>query len=247
MNRKSSFRKWPDFLVGVYGLVAIMVGCQTNTPHYISQRTPTPVVEAIRNPSEPKPEKPLDLFVRQKDVKIRRKAPHLCLFGEKWFWVGLPHAFGVSLLRRGGGVIEFCKVYVENSGHTRWVPPQSLGGHAAKTRANPARGSAWRFAPRKLPGPLGLRRTSGANLLFRQSLPSSCPGHGFARVSRSTAQPLLPHERCPRRAASACGAAPRSACFCHFFPVSPTPCTRHLHPAPFGPPSCWRSSTHAAT
>ena len=75
MNRKSSFRKWPDFLVGVYGLVAIMVGCQTNTPHYISQRTPTPVVEAIRNPSEPKPEKPLDLFVRQKDVKIRRKAP----------------------------------------------------------------------------------------------------------------------------------------------------------------------------
>ena len=75
MNRKSSFRKWPDLLVGVYGLAAIIVGCQTNTPHYISQRTPTPVVEAIKNPSEPKPEKPLDLFVRQKDVKIRRKAP----------------------------------------------------------------------------------------------------------------------------------------------------------------------------
>ena len=56
--------------------------------------------------------------------------------------------------------IEFCKAYVENSGHPRWVPPQNLGGRAANTGANPARGSAWRFAPRNLPGPLGLHLTS---------------------------------------------------------------------------------------
>ena len=97
------------------------------------------------------------------------------------------------------------------------MPPQNLGGRAAKTGANPARGSAWRFAPRKLPGPLGLHLTRVSNLLFRQSLPSSCPGHGFARVSRSTAQPTASHEGCPRRRASTCGAAPRSTCFCRLF------------------------------
>ena len=92
-------------------------------------------------------------------------------------------------LARRAGPIKFCKAYVEIVGHPRWVPPQNLGGRAAKTGASPARGSAWRFAPRKLPGPLGLHLTRVSNLLLRQSLPSSCPGHGFARVSRSTAQP----------------------------------------------------------
>lgn len=51
--------------------------CLTNAPRYISQRDPVPQVAPIQeiSSSEPKNEKPLDLFVRQKDVLIRRKAP----------------------------------------------------------------------------------------------------------------------------------------------------------------------------
>ena len=51
--------------------------CMTGTPRYISQREPAspPAAPQIISSAEPKNEKPLDLFVRQKDVKIRRKAP----------------------------------------------------------------------------------------------------------------------------------------------------------------------------
>lgn len=51
--------------------------CLTNAPRYISQREPATQVAPIQeiSSSEPKNEKPLDLFVRQKDVLIRRKAP----------------------------------------------------------------------------------------------------------------------------------------------------------------------------
>lgn len=59
-------------------LVAMACGsCMTGTPHYISQRDPVPAVAPVQEISavEPKEQKPLDLFVRQKDVKIRRKAP----------------------------------------------------------------------------------------------------------------------------------------------------------------------------
>lgn len=54
----------------------LMTSCFTGTPHYISQREPaSPSVPQVISTAEPKNEKPLDLFVRQKDVKIRRKAP----------------------------------------------------------------------------------------------------------------------------------------------------------------------------
>lgn len=55
---------------------SLMTSCFTGTPHYISQREPaSPSAPQAIAISEPKDEKPLDLFVRQKDIKIRRKAP----------------------------------------------------------------------------------------------------------------------------------------------------------------------------
>jgi hypothetical protein len=61
-------------LLCVSGLVS---SCLTGTPRYISQREPAAQAAPpeVISKSEPKSEKPLDLFVRQKDVKIRRKAP----------------------------------------------------------------------------------------------------------------------------------------------------------------------------
>lgn len=56
-----------------------MTACATNGQKFISQREPAPVVAATQIPKpEPEPaveEKPKELFVRQKDLKIRRKAP----------------------------------------------------------------------------------------------------------------------------------------------------------------------------
>jgi hypothetical protein len=54
-----------------------MSSCITGTPRYISQREPAAQAAPpeVISKSEPKSDKPLDLFVRQKDVKIRRKAP----------------------------------------------------------------------------------------------------------------------------------------------------------------------------
>ncbi len=68
----------PTSLVTPILFVAILcVSCVTGTPHYISQRDPAPAPASVQEISavEPKEQKPLDLFVRQKDVKIRRKAP----------------------------------------------------------------------------------------------------------------------------------------------------------------------------
>lgn len=65
-------------LMAPISFVAILCGsCMTGTPHYISQRDPAPAPASVQEISavEPKEQKPLDLFVRQKDVKIRRKAP----------------------------------------------------------------------------------------------------------------------------------------------------------------------------
>jgi hypothetical protein len=64
-------------MVGISFAAMFCVSCMTGTPHYISQRDPMPAVAPVQEISavEPKEQKPLDLFVRQKDVKIRRKAP----------------------------------------------------------------------------------------------------------------------------------------------------------------------------
>lgn len=66
----------------VYSSLLIIVSfafssCFSGTPHYISQREPVAPVAPIQeiSKSEPDNKKPLDLFVRQKDFKIRRKAP----------------------------------------------------------------------------------------------------------------------------------------------------------------------------
>jgi len=58
-------------------IVVLASSCVTGTPHYISQRDPGPNVAPVQEISiaEPTDKKPMDLFVRQKDVKIRRKAP----------------------------------------------------------------------------------------------------------------------------------------------------------------------------
>lgn len=71
-------KRRPMILMTRILFVAPLCGsCMTGTPHYISQRDPAPAPVSIQEISatEPKEEKPLDLFVRQKDVKIRRKAP----------------------------------------------------------------------------------------------------------------------------------------------------------------------------
>jgi hypothetical protein len=68
----------PTSLMAPISIVAILcASCMTGTPHYISQRDPAPAPAIVQEISavEPKEQKPLDLFVRQKDVKIRRKAP----------------------------------------------------------------------------------------------------------------------------------------------------------------------------
>ncbi len=56
---------------------SLMSSCLTGTPRYISKREPAAQAAPpeVISKSEPKSEKSLDLFVRQKDVKIRRKAP----------------------------------------------------------------------------------------------------------------------------------------------------------------------------
>jgi hypothetical protein len=63
----------------IWALVLCVFGCQTGEPRYISRREPAPV-PANTQVSAPPPEvadeeKPKDLFVRQKDLKIRRKTP----------------------------------------------------------------------------------------------------------------------------------------------------------------------------
>jgi hypothetical protein len=65
--------------VWIFSLASLfLAACQATGPQYISHRDPAPIVAAkkIEAPAEPVPaEDPQDLFVRQKELRIRRKAP----------------------------------------------------------------------------------------------------------------------------------------------------------------------------
>lgn len=63
----------------IWALVLCVFGCQSGGPRYVSRREPAPAPANTPVPTPPQEvaaeEKPKDLFVRQKDLKIRRKVP----------------------------------------------------------------------------------------------------------------------------------------------------------------------------
>ncbi len=67
------------FSIGLFSLSILVSGCLTGGEKYISKREPMPVVATQKVPSTEGPKiddaRPRDLFVRQKEIKIRRKAP----------------------------------------------------------------------------------------------------------------------------------------------------------------------------
>ena len=60
-------------------ITAVFVGCSTTDPRYISHREPTPVVATTKidvpPPPAVEPTESRDLFIRSKELKVRRKAP----------------------------------------------------------------------------------------------------------------------------------------------------------------------------
>jgi hypothetical protein len=68
-----------SLIIGLVGILAQISGCQTHEAQYISRREPAPVVASsskvpapLPEPAQPEPQR--ELFTRNKELKIRRKA-----------------------------------------------------------------------------------------------------------------------------------------------------------------------------